>query len=205
MEPTIYKPSIYKGAGINKAGAGGGGGGGDISDKEIYSIISRSSFYYIDLNNSFSKTNLSIKVVFSAGNVGSNSNIIEFLNNNDITSFISKTSKNNLRVSNSNGGGDDTALDNSNYSVVMKGKNYRKMWAGATSNYDTAFSNNSINRIGIGKNVDLSRITLFEGGMEIDSNSNILIDLRPSKQEGEKGLIDVVNGDFYKVTTAQVL
>lgn len=28
MEPTIYKPSIYKGAGIYKAGAGGGGGGG---------------------------------------------------------------------------------------------------------------------------------------------------------------------------------
>lgn len=28
MEPTIYKPSIYKGAGIYKAGAEGGGGGG---------------------------------------------------------------------------------------------------------------------------------------------------------------------------------
>lgn len=27
MEPTIYKPSIYKGAGIYKTGAGGGGGG----------------------------------------------------------------------------------------------------------------------------------------------------------------------------------
>jgi hypothetical protein len=25
MEPTIYKPSIYKGAGIYKAGAEGGG------------------------------------------------------------------------------------------------------------------------------------------------------------------------------------
>lgn len=29
MEPTIYKPSIYKGAGIYKAGAEGGGGGND--------------------------------------------------------------------------------------------------------------------------------------------------------------------------------
>lgn len=28
MEPTIYKPSIYKGAGIYKTGAEGGGGGG---------------------------------------------------------------------------------------------------------------------------------------------------------------------------------
>ncbi len=29
MEPSIYKPSIYKGAGIYNNGAGGGGGGGD--------------------------------------------------------------------------------------------------------------------------------------------------------------------------------
>lgn len=29
MEPTIYKPSIYKGAGIYKTGTEGGGGGGD--------------------------------------------------------------------------------------------------------------------------------------------------------------------------------
>lgn len=34
MEPTIYKPSIYKDAGIYKTGAegGGGGGGGDLPD-----------------------------------------------------------------------------------------------------------------------------------------------------------------------------
>lgn len=30
MEPTIYKPSIYKGAGIYKTGAGGGGGGANF-------------------------------------------------------------------------------------------------------------------------------------------------------------------------------
>lgn len=35
MEPTIYKPSIYKGAGIYKNGAGGGGGGGSINGFEI--------------------------------------------------------------------------------------------------------------------------------------------------------------------------
>lgn len=34
MEPTIYKPSIYKGAGIYKIGGegGGGGGGGDLPE-----------------------------------------------------------------------------------------------------------------------------------------------------------------------------
>ena len=32
MEPTIYKPSIYNGAGIYNNGAGGGGGGGDLPE-----------------------------------------------------------------------------------------------------------------------------------------------------------------------------
>lgn len=33
MEPTIYKPSVYKGAGIYKTGAeGGGGGGGNLPE-----------------------------------------------------------------------------------------------------------------------------------------------------------------------------
>ena len=36
MEPTIYKPSIYKGAGIYNTGANGGGGGGDNYKKMWY-------------------------------------------------------------------------------------------------------------------------------------------------------------------------
>lgn len=39
MEPIIYKPSIYNGAGIYKTGAnGGGGGGGDVTIIEIGGI-----------------------------------------------------------------------------------------------------------------------------------------------------------------------
>jgi hypothetical protein len=38
MEPTIYKPSIYNGAGIYKAGAEGGGGGGDIELLKYVSV-----------------------------------------------------------------------------------------------------------------------------------------------------------------------
>lgn len=44
MKPTIYKPSIYKGAGIYKAGAeGGGGGGGDLPEGYISAIYARSN------------------------------------------------------------------------------------------------------------------------------------------------------------------
>lgn len=204
MEPTIYKPSIYKGAGIYKTGTEGGGGGGGISDKNVYSVFFANSFNYINLNNSFLKTNLSIKTVFATSIVGRNSNIIEFLNNNNITAFLAKTSGGNLRVSNSSDGGDDSALGDTVYSVVMKGINYRKMWVGATSNYTTAFIDDSINRIGIGANVEICRITLFEGNMEIDDTSNILLDLRPSKQEGANGFKDIVTGDFYQINHSQV-
>ena len=48
MEPTIYKPSIYKGAGIYKAGAEGGGGGGALNG-----VLTRA-----DLSSGFSFNNL---------------------------------------------------------------------------------------------------------------------------------------------------
>ena len=51
MEPTIYKPSIYKGAGIYKGAAGGGGGGGDELGVKIlnkwYRIIKANNLYWL--------------------------------------------------------------------------------------------------------------------------------------------------------------
>ena len=58
MEPTIYKPSISKGAGIYKAGAAGGGGGDspDIPEeyKEQYkqvNYIQSTHYFYAQFNN----------------------------------------------------------------------------------------------------------------------------------------------------------
>lgn len=47
MEPTIYKPSIYKGAGVYKAGAEGGGGGVGplIIDGQEYGVIEHQVLY----------------------------------------------------------------------------------------------------------------------------------------------------------------
>lgn len=53
MEPTIYKPSIYKGAGIYNNGAGGGGGGGgetvEIGGK-VYPVVTMGSQKWITYN-----------------------------------------------------------------------------------------------------------------------------------------------------------
>lgn len=60
MEPTIYKPSIYKGAGIYKAGDEGGGGG-DLPEgyKRALSCKSRGGIYLeyndldVDINDTY--------------------------------------------------------------------------------------------------------------------------------------------------------
>lgn len=50
MEPTIYKPSIYKGAGIYKVGAEGGGGGGSVGGITTKMIDSEVGIKIVDEN-----------------------------------------------------------------------------------------------------------------------------------------------------------
>ena len=54
MELTIYKPSIYKGAGIYKTGAEGGGGGGGGSTETIdgdeYQVITAAGYLWMSQN-----------------------------------------------------------------------------------------------------------------------------------------------------------
>lgn len=63
MEPTIYKPSIYKGAGIYKTGAEGGGGTFDIIDEYEPAempdgrIWTTKNLYMIQYNTKFGNVN----------------------------------------------------------------------------------------------------------------------------------------------------
>lgn len=50
MEPTIYKPSIYNGAGIYKAGAEGGGGGGGGGVPYLKNIMPTTGVKVVDEN-----------------------------------------------------------------------------------------------------------------------------------------------------------
>lgn len=51
MEPTIYKPSIYKGAGIYNTWAGGGGGGGGIQQEFRNFHILGKNYKYVKIDN----------------------------------------------------------------------------------------------------------------------------------------------------------
>lgn len=59
MEPTIYKPSIYKGAGIYKTGAEGGGGGGGIPPEVPEEYLQG---YAVDNPNGLGDTNGLIEI-----------------------------------------------------------------------------------------------------------------------------------------------
>ena len=59
MEPTIYKPSIYNGAGIYKAGAEGGGGSEVVSiGGEDYDVVTIGNLKWITRNLNFKYTGM---------------------------------------------------------------------------------------------------------------------------------------------------
>ena len=58
MEPTIYKPSIYKGAGIYKIGAEGGGGGRVEIGGKFYSFVKIGSLFWTAQNLDYIDSNI---------------------------------------------------------------------------------------------------------------------------------------------------
>lgn len=76
MEPTIYKPGIYKGAGIYKIGAEGGGGG-DLPEGYTQAIYGRTngsvSLEFTDLNVNYNDKfviELDLKTLQNIGSLG---------------------------------------------------------------------------------------------------------------------------------------
>ena len=70
MEPTIYKPSIYKGAGIYKIGAEGGGGEGGETveiDGKLYPVVTIGSQKWLGLNLDYAPVGVNIG---GAGEIG---------------------------------------------------------------------------------------------------------------------------------------
>ena len=83
MEPTIYKPSIYNGAGIYNNGAGGGGGGGQDFGVFLLNFIGNSQGNVITLElDEFlkSENTISFSVVRKSN---SNNDMVAFKNSSN--------------------------------------------------------------------------------------------------------------------------
>lgn len=197
------KPTIYNTATIYNTGAGGGGGGG--VDKNIFSSMFVSTDYReIVFDDTIEKNNLSILCSFCrypnfAGRIlklyDSESNQIGQLFTNDGT---------NLFVNNQVGvDGDETALMEGPRTIIMNNSSYRSYSAGSYLNFNCPWSNGYIKKISFGISYIL-RFALYKGGIDINNNSQFLVDMRPSIVNGEKGMKDIVNNKFYKLEQVNV-
>ena len=66
MKPTIYKPSIYKSAGIYKTVDGGGGGGGDLPEGYTPALYAKTKGVAVSLGFTGLQANINDKFVLEA-------------------------------------------------------------------------------------------------------------------------------------------
>ena len=203
MEPTIYKPSIYKGAGIYKAGAEGGGGGGDI-DKSIFSVLYPTSEYrYIIFEEKIEKQDLSILLSFSR----SRSSECRFLklydeSDNQIGQIVSSSSSV-MYVNNATGSYGDSVSVSAVNTVIMRNGAYNFYREGTKSSFGCPWANSFIKKISFGFGF-IYRFAMFKGGIDINDNSEFIVDMRPAIVNGENGVKDIVNNKFYKLEQVSV-
>lgn len=206
MEPTIYKPSIYKGAGIYNAGGGGGSENPDGS-KKVSAIVN------IDVSNIFSvpisysnKCNIEAVIrhyftgnygFFSLMNTGYEGAILglnrAYLDCNDGnlsqgTSFsdviekinkyvITTTPENKIKV--------ETFVDGVSIGSAQ------------TSSAVSSLSIQSIRFFKGRKSYNSGKIEIF--GIKLKDNSdNVVYNFTPAIKEGVCGFYEEVNGVFYE-------
>lgn len=88
MEPTIYKPSIYKGAGIYKAGGESGGGGGSSilpeGVEELESVGVVNANVSVDFGTSITYTDTTFTIVAKLGTMGKTPGVLYNRNGSNI-------------------------------------------------------------------------------------------------------------------------
>lgn len=211
MEPTIYKPSIYKGAGVYNTGAEGGGGGGEIA--AIRCVVRNVSRYIeipcnVDTRHTFE---IGVNVAFSGSD---RSGLIQGRGNRYYPEF-------GLRVygPNTTSFGFSVESDSSDKAIIQTYPNqYRFYHIKAYSNESntileaTDIKGNLISNSGT--LINLYPITKFRLFIEnwtdsdtcpgneiyyfrVSSDDNTKIDLVPSEENGVAGFLDKVSNTFY--------
>jgi hypothetical protein len=219
MEPTIYNPSIYKGAGIYKAGAEGGGGGGGIS---CIRCCKGYSGYYIDIPVSCTNRN-KFEIGFNICGNWAKDGL-------GIFAGLGSTYYPPILLS-------DASIDTTSYAlsgawyhnnntsqVYVKNKIYPKNFIFYHAEMYTTENDNIFKLTDLDGNIiqnsagylinehAVSKIRLFASnsgasgnvpGFEIyyfrlsDALGNIILDLVPDEQNGVPGFTDKVSGNFY--------
>ena len=215
MEPTIYKPSIYKGAGIYKLGAGGGGGSVNSQYLGLYLSTTDSSFT-LDIGNFKTGTvfiNIGVRFYENSEDL---KNVFEIKNNGVSAGYVSiknGVSSTQLRAKWGDGG---------NYSAnIPSGNTNNSIWtiSGMHMDYPQEGIKAYNKNVGLcdvyshaDNDKDFNQITLAAAasGFEIyfirikDSSKDLFF--YPYKNEGiTNGLVDINTGNFIEVLNSFVM
>ena len=214
-EPTIYKPSIYKGTGIYKTGAGGGGGGGVNTDNLGVYLSSTENDITLDIGG-FNTGTANVNIGFRFIQNSETSKGVFEIKNNGVggIGFLSiRNGTSSITIDGRWGSGDIYNTNrpagnayNSIWSTAFYHKNYPDT-CGAYNQY--AGLVNGIYTFNDG-NKDFNQITLYIAGIEIyfvriKDNSKDLF-FYPYKNEGvTNGLVDINTGNFIEVLNSFVM
>lgn len=222
MEPTIYKPSIYKGAGIYKTGAEGGGGGGgsavvpipeeytEIDYLQIKPINSYSvKIPFTGFLSSFANTDNKLELNFDIERFNSANTVTEFIRDSNsrisVTALLSAPKSLKFRngatsttVSNLSG------IDLKNYHDIVIDKSDFK-FGEISGNYPAAYQNYNISKLMIGNSY--GSYWSFEGKIytfKMSKNGGTIFYGVPVKNSSnEEGLFDIVSNKFFKADTTE--
>ena len=223
MEPIIYKPSIYKGAGIYKTGAeggGGGGGGGFLPDgykKVSYIQTDGTANCVIELDNTITCGQRQVNLNFMLGPSLSNG-LKSVLRIDDEKGFVNKfcyevdigdwskvrptlqVTANDMVIVNYSGGSYISFADKEK--VCINEKNTQNSFI---TNFDTnsaRYIRKNIKKISLFESVNSGTKLLDSFILDADTNK-VVFTLLPCQEVDTSlyGFFDVVGQQFYSATT----
>ncbi len=221
MEPRIYKPSIYKGAGVYKTGAGGGGGGGgavvpipeeytEIDYLQIKPINGYSvKIPFTGFLSSFANTDNRLELNFDIDRFNSANTATEFIRDNNariqVTALLSapkslifRNGATATQVSNLSG------IDLKNYHDIIIDKESFK-FGEISGNYPAAYQTYNISKLRIGNS--FGTYWSFEGkiySFKMSKNGGTIFYGVPVKNtSNEEGFFDIVSNNFFKADTTE--
>lgn len=192
MGERIIQPPFYN-SGFYDTGNGGGGGEKYTQFTGVYF----SSPITINLDSPISKNNLSILCSFVKDM--NSYNVIRLLNDSTANFWLRIGSNGSLYTDNKDATwGDAVGINTPLQSVIVREDYYRRIENSSVSQYQCPYEINSFNKIELTGNI--LRVAFYNGTIDQFEDDNKIIDLRPMKKNGQRGMEDIINGVFYNFT-----
>ena len=206
MEPTIYKPSIYNGAGIYKIGGGGGGGGVACIRCNKNATSSNYISVPIDAKNKGYTYELGVNLSEDTGN--NNGSIFEGIGNQNYSEIAMYTTSNGFNVvSKLNMVGDinlsgkkfnyqDVSFYISGNNAICKSKDLQGNEVSYSGSITVdCYNIHTINLFKVKSRYNMQGIQIYY--LRVKYNDDLILDLVPDEQNSVPGFTDNVSGNFY--------